>query len=124
MDGGDVEIPSWNTVRESRSLMPATRDELAEISRNNGKRSRGPRTAEGKARARQNALKHGLRAEVLALPNEDPAAIAARSNEWNDYYRPRSPLGQQSLNACVRATLLNDRCDRFQDEALTRQILQ
>jgi hypothetical protein len=50
----------------------------AEASRKNGARSRGPSTPEGKARAAQNALKHGLRAQkYLVLPDEDAAEFAS-----------------------------------------------
>jgi hypothetical protein len=49
----------------------------AKASRKNGARSRGPKTEEGKARAAQNALKHGMRAEKhLVLPDEDGAEFA------------------------------------------------
>jgi hypothetical protein len=49
----------------------------AEASRRNGVRSRGPKTAEGKARSAQNALKHGMRAQKhLVLPDEDGAEFA------------------------------------------------
>jgi hypothetical protein len=49
----------------------------AEASRRNGAKSRGPKTAEGKARAAQNALKHGLRAQkYVVLPEEDAAEFA------------------------------------------------
>ena len=41
--------------------------------RNNAKKSTGPRTEEGKARAAKNALKHGLLARDTVLPGEDPA---------------------------------------------------
>ncbi len=41
--------------------------------RNNAKKSTGPRTEEGKARASMNALKHGLLARDAVLPGEDPA---------------------------------------------------
>ena len=40
---------------------------------NNAKKSTGPRTEEGKARASMNALKHGLLARDAVLPGEDPA---------------------------------------------------
>jgi hypothetical protein len=50
----------------------------AEASRRNGAQSRGPRTAEGKARSARNALKHGLRAEkYVVLPDEDRGEFAA-----------------------------------------------
>ncbi len=50
----------------------------AEASRQNGARSRGPKTEEGKARAAQNALKHGLRAQKhLVLPEEDAGEFVA-----------------------------------------------
>jgi hypothetical protein len=45
--------------------------------RANAQNSTGPRTAEGKARSRQNALKHGLTAKCPVLPSEDPAEFTA-----------------------------------------------
>jgi hypothetical protein len=49
----------------------------AEASRRNGARWRGPKTPDGKARAAQNALKHGLRAQKhVVLPQEDAAEFA------------------------------------------------
>ena len=38
----------------------------------NALKSTGPRTAEGKAIASQNAVRHGLRAEQTVIPGEDP----------------------------------------------------
>ena len=57
----------------SRAAAPVS-SARAEASRQNGAQSRGPKTEEGKARAAQNALKHGLRAQkYLVLPDEDGA---------------------------------------------------
>ena len=50
----------------------------AEASRRNGAKPRGPKTLEGKARAAQNALKHGMRAQKhVVLPQENGAEFAA-----------------------------------------------
>ena len=50
----------------------------AEASRQNGAKSRGPKTPEGRARSAQNALKHGMRAQKhLVLPDEDGAEFRA-----------------------------------------------
>src|SRR4029453_1371963 len=47
-----------------------------EASRRNGARSRGPVTAEGKARASRNALKHGLATlHHLVLEDEAPSEL-------------------------------------------------
>ena len=42
----------------------------------NAKKSTGPRTSAGKARASQNALKHGLLAQQVVLSNEDESEFA------------------------------------------------
>jgi hypothetical protein len=49
-----------------------------QANRANARRSTGPRTAEGKARSSQNALKHGLRAAPILLPGESAA-------DWRDH---------------------------------------
>src|SRR5579883_1143161 len=92
------------------------------INRQNAQKSTGPKTQEGKDRSRQNALKHGLRAEVIPLPDEDPAEIRARSDAWNDYYKPRTPAEQHLVNECVRATLFSDRCHRSHAAALCKRV--
>ena len=59
-----------------RAAVPISNARI-EASRKNGAKSRGPRTPDGKARAAQNALKHGLRAQkYLVLPDEDAAEFA------------------------------------------------
>ena len=103
--------------------MPLAPDERRAINRENARHSTGPKSADGKARSRDNALKHGLRAAVhAALPNEDPAVVEARAEEWTDYYRPQSPAARHLVDECVRATLLADRVDRYHSAELARQV--
>ena len=102
--------------------MSLTSQERSAINRQNAAHSTGPKSSEGKAASRRNALKHGLRADALALPNEDPAVVSARNDSWNDYYKPQSPAAQHLVNQCVQATLLADRCHQFHHAALAKQI--
>ena len=48
-----------------------------ESNRRNAQRSTGPKTQGGKARASQNAVRHGLTAETVIGPLEDPADYRA-----------------------------------------------
>src|SRR5687767_14675627 len=48
-----------------------------DANRQNAQHSTGPRTDEGKAAAKQNAYRHGLRSASPVGPGEDPAAYEA-----------------------------------------------
>jgi hypothetical protein len=102
--------------------MTLTPEERRAKNRENARKSTGPKTDEGKRRARANALKHGLRAESIGLPNEDPAEVAARIHDWQNYYQPASPAAVYLLNQCVKATFLSDRCQRYHTAALSEQV--
>jgi hypothetical protein len=102
--------------------MSLTTEQRAEINRENASHSTGPITDDGRAKSRQNALKHGLRAQVVPLPHEDPENVRLRTRVWNDHYLPKSPAAQHLLNECVQATLLADRVHKYHAVALSDQI--
>jgi hypothetical protein len=101
------------------SLTPTERKKINKV---NSSKSTGPKSEVGKARSRLNALKHGLRAETLALPNEDPAQLAAREQQWYDFYQPRNPGEAYLVQQAVRATIQLDRCARFQTATVSKQV--
>jgi hypothetical protein len=65
------------------------------INRANSQHSTGPRTAEGKSRSSQNALRHGLLSRTPVLPSEDQAAYEHHCRQFFDEYRPATPTESQ-----------------------------
>jgi len=104
-----------------------TAEERAEISRQNGAKSKGPVTEEGKAKSRQNALKTGEYATEI-LPHlfpphqarlfaEDPEEYKTLVEELKAFYQPNNPVALSIVKDIAAA-----RCqiDRFQ-RAITMQ---
>jgi hypothetical protein len=101
--------------------MSLTKEQRVEINRRNAQKSTGPKSEVGNKCSRQNSLKHGLRAEVLATPDEDPTAVAERVREWEDYYQPDSPATKHLVTRCVQASFLSERCQRYHDAMVESQ---
>src|SRR4051812_18060565 len=83
-----------------------------EANRRNAARSTGPRSANGKARVRLNALKHGLTAKTVVLPGEDAEALQARVEDWKDSIKPRTPLEDYLIERAAHVSWQLDRADR------------
>jgi uncharacterized membrane protein YccC len=83
-------------------------DKQQEANRQNAQQSTGPKTPEGKAAVRLNALTYGLRARNLILPNEDPEEYkqlwADLEAEWQPQNRTeRMHLEQMSTSQWLLA---------------------
>ena len=59
-----------------------------DANRRNAEKSTGPRTEEGKARVRLNALIHGLRARTVVMPWEDAKEFEELCQDIEDSLRP------------------------------------
>ncbi len=79
-EGGDIDGRG-----EKDKPVRSERQRLASIA--NGSRSRGPRP-ENRERVKLNGLVHGLRAEQLILPGEDPAEFEALRRALHDEWDP------------------------------------
>jgi hypothetical protein len=89
----------------------------AAASRKNGARSRGPRTAEGKARAAQNAVKHGIRAlKYVVLPDESAADFHAFEEAIVDDLVPVGALQSVLARRVAVAAWRLARADRMEVE--------
>ncbi len=81
----------------------ATQAQL-DANRANSQKSTGPRTAEGRAAVRQNALKHGLTSMSPVAPGEDPAEFLQFLDRWTQSYLPVGPAEEEVLRTVVVAS--------------------
>ncbi len=89
----------------------------AAASRQNGAKSGGPMTPEGKARSAQNALKHGMRAQQhLVLPEEDAAEFAALEAALLEELAPVGALQAVLARRVAVAAWRLARADRIEAE--------
>ena len=69
-------------------------DRKIEANRQNAQHSTGPSTPEGRAAVRLNGLKHGLCAESIVVPGEDPAGFEAMLDAYRAEYQPATPSAE------------------------------
>lgn len=82
----------------------------AESARRNGAKSRGPTTAEGKARSARNAVRHGLLAKRLCLTVENSEAYKELLQTCVDRFQPADDI---ELRIVERIAWVLWRGDRF-----------
>ena len=81
----------------------------------NSMRSTGPTSAEGKARSRANALKHGMAAELPTLAIGHSPEFLDRRAKWSAEFQPVGEAAQWALDRAVAASLRIEQCERTFD---------
>jgi hypothetical protein len=93
-----------------------------DANRCNAQNSTGPRTAAGKARSSQNALKHGLRAEQVVLPTEDPQAFNEHLEAWVEDWQPPSMARRHLVDQAAVASWRIKRCIRLESARISVRV--
>ena len=78
----------------------------------NALKSTGPRTPEGKARSRANALKHGLCATVVVA--EDAELVKERTNDYFFALKPQNQFQTWMVDQVAILSIRIDRCERIE----------
>lgn len=93
-----------------------------EANRRNSLHSTGPRTPEGKAVSRFNALKSGIHAEAQIIPGEDPAELEALSAGYYEQFHPASPIQCFLVDTLIHADWQLRRLRRLEAQLWTSQL--
>jgi hypothetical protein len=80
-----------------------TSDRKAEANRRNSLKSTGPKTPEGKAAVRLNALKHGLLSREILLPGEDEVALRELGERLRAELQPVGELENLLVDRIIAA---------------------
>ncbi len=76
----------------------------AEANRRNALKSTGPKTPEGKAAVRLNAMKHGLLSQDVLLPGEDEAALKELGERLREELQPVGELESLLVDRVIAST--------------------
>ena len=85
--------------------------------RSNARKSTGPRTAEGKERASQNAVKHGLLAREAVIVGEDPTEFEMYREGMLQTLAPVGPVEAMLAERVVGLSWRLRRAERLQNIA-------
>ena len=80
----------------------------------NAQKSTGPTTAEGKAIARRNALKHGLAGSGIVLPEDEAEAVNERWAEWQSALKPDDAYSDWMVERIACAAIRLERCEHHE----------
>ena len=80
----------------------------------NARKSTGPRSVEGKAAVRFNALQHGLDASSVTIPGEDLAAFDQLTLEYFEQFQPAGPSQIHLVQTLIQADWMWRRYTRIE----------
>jgi hypothetical protein len=95
-----------------------------EANRRNAQKSTGPRSVEGRARSRLNAVKHGMTARLDVLSGDDPELLNERTQAWQADLKPRSTTERELIERIARISLQLERAERAHVAHLSARILE
>jgi hypothetical protein len=98
-----LTLSSTLSTRTLRKVEIMTSDKKAEANRRNALKSTGPKTPEGKAAVRLNALRHGLLSKEILLPGEDEQALRELSEHLRDELQPVGELESLIVDRIISA---------------------
>jgi hypothetical protein len=99
-----------------------TAEQRADISRANGRRSRGPVSTEGKSHSRMNAIKHGMTARIPVLPGEDEATFRQHVEGITGSLAPRNALELALAEQAALSLWKIERAERAEATRVTATI--
>lgn len=106
------------------TLKKATSERRKTSSRDNGAKSKGPVTPEGKARAGQNGVSHGLLAAHLTLTDEDAVEFEELRGEYMRRFQPRDPIEVRNLEEVIRHKWQLRQCWFLENRVLALQMTE
>ena len=101
-----------------------TSDRQADANRRNAQKSTGPKTPEGKAAVRLNALRHGLLSQELLLPGEDEAALMGFAERLMADLQPEGALEILLVEDIIVAYWRLRRFRRVETDMFARQLYE
>jgi len=105
---------------EMQPSLPRTR---ADIARENGAKSRGPVTPEGRARSSQNAVQHSLAATTFVCRNaEEQQRFDHMSHSYTSLWKPVNIVEEHLVEEMVAAKYQERKCQHVEATILNLQM--
>lgn len=110
--------PSTRMLKANqRGKTMLSKEERARIARENGSKSRGPITPEGKKRVSQNPIKHGFYSQNIIIPGESHETYDQIKDAYVELLNPQTPIEHDLVTDIVNSRWLIRRADQLSTTA-------